>query len=80
LLEFLKERNGGSATWGITDAHPAFAKWYSGQIADNCRSMAGRETRKYGIEKRGLCLLISYTAEIIQTNRIPLALTDLGHD
>jgi hypothetical protein len=31
--------------------------------------MDGRERRKYAIQNRGLCLLISYTDEIIQQAR-----------
>jgi hypothetical protein len=66
LLNFLRERNGGSFAMGLTDSEPKFGQWYTAQIADNCGAMDGRERRKYAIEKRGLCLLISYTAEIIQ--------------
>jgi hypothetical protein len=35
-------------------------------ISGNCRAMEGSERRKYGIENNGICLLISYTAEILQ--------------
>jgi hypothetical protein len=66
LLKFLRERNGGSFAMGITDGNPEFGKWYEAQIADNCKAMDGRERRKYDIQNRGLCLLVSYTAEIIQ--------------
>ena len=45
---------------------PIFIDWYVARLKDNCEVMEGRERRKYGIESRGLCLLISYTAEIIQ--------------
>jgi hypothetical protein len=66
LLDFLKTRAGGSFAMNLHEAHPGFARWYVAQIAENCGVMAGRERRKYGIERRGLCLLVSYTAEIIQ--------------
>jgi hypothetical protein len=70
LLKFLRERNGGSFASGITDGDPAFGEWYEAQIADNCKAMDGRERRKYAIQNRGLCLLISYTAEILQSSYV----------
>jgi hypothetical protein len=51
---------------GFSEAEPAFVDWYVARLKDNCEVMEGRERRKYGIESRGLCLLISYTAEMIQ--------------
>lgn len=71
-----KARNGGSFAMNLHEVRPGFARWYVEQIADNCKAMGGRERRKYGIERRGLCLLISYTAEILQTDKAPIALTD----
>lgn len=68
LLRFLRERNGGSFAMGIADTNPNFANWYEAQIAEHCKAMSGRERRKYAIKSRGLCLLISYTAEIIQAH------------
>jgi hypothetical protein len=46
-----------------------FRAWYVGEISGNCRAMEGRERRKYGIENNGICLLISYTAEILQARK-----------
>lgn len=66
LLDFLKTRAGGRFAMNLHEAQPEFGRWYVNQIANNCDAMEGRERRKYGIERRGLCLLISYTAEIIQ--------------
>lgn len=66
LIAFLKECNGGSFAQGLFDVRIEFGRWWEEQIAENCDAMDGSERRKYGIEKRGLCLLISYTAEIIQ--------------
>lgn len=77
LLDFLKARAGGYFASNFADTVPNFSKWYTAQIADNCTAMEGRERRKYGVETRGLCLLISYTAEIIQSNRPPLTFTDI---
>jgi hypothetical protein len=67
LGEFLKERNGGSFATNYLDGNPAFAKWYFDQIRDQCVAMDGRELRKYGVEHNGIALLISYTAEILQS-------------
>jgi hypothetical protein len=69
LIKFLQDCNGGSFAMGITESNPEFGKWYVQQICDNCKAMEGRERRKYGIQNRGLCLLISYTAEIIQQGK-----------
>jgi hypothetical protein len=46
-----------------------FRIWYVEAISGNCRAMEGSERRKYGIEKNGICLLISYTAEIMQEGK-----------
>ncbi len=77
LIEFLKEKGGGYFASNLFDMTPNFRKWYSKMIADNCWAMDGRERRKYGLENRGVCLLISYTAEIIQTSEVPLTLTNI---
>lgn len=68
LLDFLRTRNGGSFAMGVADNNK-FGKWWEEEIADNCATMDGRERRKYAIQGRGLCLLISYTAEIIQQGK-----------
>jgi hypothetical protein len=66
LIEFLSSRVGHSFASGFVEHYPAFARWYVEKVRDNCEAMSGRERRKYAISNRGLCLLISYTAEIIQ--------------
>ena len=76
LIEFLQGEGGGYFASNIFDSFPVFRKWYSEQIAANCQAMEGRERRKCGIENRGLCLLVSYTAEIIQQNKAPLYLAN----
>jgi hypothetical protein len=63
LLKFLHDHNGVPFDMGITDHDPGFAQWYTAKIEDLC---GVRERRTYAIENRGLCLLISLTAEIIQ--------------
>jgi len=66
LLDYLKERGGDTMTTGLLERNEEFAAWYAAQILENIETMDGEERRKYGIQNRYLCLLISYTAEIIQ--------------
>jgi len=54
---------------GFSESQPKFIDWYVAQIRDNCEVMDGSERGNYGISSRGLCLLISYTAEIIQRGK-----------
>jgi len=51
---------------GFFEVEPRFVDWYGTQLTDICDVIKTRERRKFRIESRGLCLLISYTAEIIQ--------------
>jgi hypothetical protein len=74
LIPFLKERAGGFFASNIFDAHPNFSKWFTEEIAKNCIRMHNNERRKYGVQQRGLCLLVSYTAEILQSSKVPLSL------
>lgn len=76
LIEFLKAQAGGYFASNLFDEFPVFSRWYAERIAEICTSMDRRERRKYGIEKRGLALLVAYTAEILQSDRVPLWLTD----
>jgi hypothetical protein len=46
-----------------------FRAWYVEEISGNCRATETSERRKYGIDNNGLCLLISYTAEILQAGK-----------
>jgi hypothetical protein len=69
LITFLNKRAEQEADTfdnGFSVVEPTFINWYVARLKDNCEVMDGRERRKYGVESRGLCLLISYTAEIIQ--------------
>jgi hypothetical protein len=69
LIPFLNERAkkvDDTFDNGFSQAEPKFVDWYVAQIKDNCEDTDGSERRKYGITSRGLCLLISYTAEIMQ--------------
>lgn len=71
LIEFLTEKAGGVFASGFLEGPSTkeFRAWYVKKICENCDAMDGRERRKYGIENRGICLLISYTAEIIQQEK-----------
>lgn len=72
LIRFLNERakqKGGTFDNGFSDMFPAFTAWYVAQLQEHCEATDGRERRKYGIQFRGLCLLISYAAEIIQSSK-----------
>jgi hypothetical protein len=42
------------------------ADQYQAGLADIHGGYAGKERRKWGVEKRGLCLLIAWTNELIQ--------------
>jgi hypothetical protein len=79
LIEFLTEKSGGMFASGFLEGpNKEFADWYVAQIRENCNAMDGREQRKYGIKNRGICLLISYTAEIIQQEKdLTFGLVDL---
>lgn len=65
LIDYLTKLGGGTFASGFLKGKPQFSAWYVEKIADNCMAMNGREG-KYGIRNRGLCLLFSYTAEIMQ--------------
>jgi len=71
LIEYLTKKAGGVFASGFLEGPipKEFRTWYVEQIRENCDAMDGRERRKYGIENRGICLLISYTAEIIQQEK-----------
>ncbi len=42
---------------------------YQTALADILGGYAGRESRKWGVERRALCLLIAWTNELIQQRR-----------
>ena len=67
LITFLNERAknvGDTFDNGFSQVEPQFTDWYAAQIRDICEVMDRSERRKFGIVSRGICLLISYTAEI----------------
>lgn len=68
LIEFLTDKGGGIFASGFFHGREKglFAMWFTNEIREYCEAMEGDERRKYGVEHRGICLLIVYTAEIIQ--------------
>jgi hypothetical protein len=74
LIAFLYEQ--GDFDTGVTKSNREFADWYSAKIRDLCDVVD--ERRKYGIENRGVCLLISYTAELIQQGQ-DIRMEHTGH-
>ncbi len=49
--------------------YPGFAKFYHNEMKDILGGYGGRERRKWGIENRGLCLLLAWTNEIVQRGK-----------
>jgi hypothetical protein len=72
LWEYIGEIGGtGFLAFDIFSAPDSadFRAWYLEEMRAQCRYAEGRESRKYAIQNRGICLLISYTAEIIQQGK-----------
>jgi hypothetical protein len=46
-----------------------FADEYQSALADIYAGYAGSERRKWGVERRALCLLIAWTNELVQQKR-----------
>jgi hypothetical protein len=69
LIEYLTKKGGGVFASGHLEgpSQKGFRAWYVEQIKG--LTIEGRERHCYGIENRGICLLISYTAEIIQRGK-----------
>lgn len=61
LIQFLNEQAGYAFDQALSQSEPAFSRWY----VDKLKTVI-EERSNYGIKHRGLCLLISCTAEIIQ--------------
>ena len=53
------------------------AREYQSALANIHRACQGRERRKWGVEKRALCLLIGWTTELIQHFCLPGAEIEL---
>ena len=68
MLRFLRDLGGTDIDFSIllSDTYGDFETWYGEQLKDIYAGYIGQERRKWGIENRGLCLLVAWTATIIQ--------------
>jgi hypothetical protein len=64
ILGFLHERAGQDVDLSILDAD--FESVFVGHLQDILGAYRGKESRKWGVRQRGLCLLIGWTVEILQ--------------
>jgi len=64
VLDFINQRCAGDID--LTWANEDFKKWYVPRLQDILGGYRGRERRKWGIENKGLCLLLAWTNEIVQ--------------
>lgn len=70
LLRFIKKRCGSDIDLSIhleSTVHGDFEKFYEQQINQIYGGYAGDERRKWRIENLGLCLVLAWTNEIIQS-------------
>ena len=69
ILRFIRERGGKDIDLSIlldAGTYGNFEAFYVSYLQSICGAYAGNERRKWGVENRGLCLLIAWTNEIIQ--------------
>ena len=70
VLRFIEERAGGDVDFSLhlsaSAADPSFEEYYVRYLRATYYAYAGDERRKWGVENRGLCLLVAWTNEIIQ--------------
>lgn len=69
VLRSLKERCGEDIDLSLflgPHGDREFEPWYEKKLQDIYGAYAGNERRKWGVENRGLCLLIAWTNELIQ--------------
>lgn len=70
LLRFIKKRCGSDIDLSIhleSTIYGDFESFYEQQINQTYGGYAGDERRKWGIENLGLCLVLAWTNEIIQS-------------
>lgn len=68
VFGFLREHYRGEIDLSLFDAEherPVVEAWQALESA-----YAGREARKWGVERNGLCLLLAWTVELIQQREI----------
>lgn len=70
VLNFIKERAGSNVDLSLqlmaTADEQSFEQYYAKYLRSIYETYKGNEQRKWGIENKGLCLLIAWTNEIIQ--------------
>jgi hypothetical protein len=76
ILRFLQARVGADASLRDllgTEPYGDFQGFYLKELQSLYECHGGNESRKWGVEKKGLCLLIAWTNEILQqgTGRKP---------
>jgi hypothetical protein len=70
VLQFLKREAGSDIDLSVylhSGSKHEFERWYAAKLQDLLGGYNGREAKKWGVENRGLCLLIAWTNEIIQS-------------
>jgi len=66
LVEYLAERFGDKGDLSFFRAHPEEEAAVNLALADVAGGFYGRESRKTGVERSGLCLVIAFILEAIQ--------------
>lgn len=69
ILRFLRQRAGSDIDLSIhldTATYGNFEEFYVSYLQAILGGYSGYERRKWGVENKGLCLLIAWTNEIIQ--------------
>jgi len=69
ILRFLRERAGQDIDLSLhldTKTYGNFERFYVTYLQSILNAYGGRESRKWGVQNRGLCLLIAWTNEILQ--------------
>lgn len=70
VLPFLAERGADDVDFSLVltskPTFPAFVNYYHDELLDILEAYAGRIRRKWGVESRGLCLLVAWTTEMLQ--------------
>jgi len=69
LLRYLKEKAGQDIDLSVhldSNAFGNFEEYYENEMNIFYNTYAGEESRKWGVKKRGLSLVIAWTNEIVQ--------------
>lgn len=69
ILRFIRDRAGNDIDLSVhldSSTYGNFEQFYVAHLQSIFDAYAGNERRKWGVEHKGLCLLIAWTNEIIQ--------------